>query len=181
MTNKEHEYIYEDGGGYDRKISSHSNLVHRTIAYKEIYLKNKEKYKLPFSKYVVHHKDNNKKNNNVSNLQIMTQADHEEHHGINKKSQEDHKKLTQEDLKRIRRINAKIRLNRQLVEDEEHQRKKERQLKTEWRHIETKKSSDEFKAVIAFIVIPALFDTSFIPWGIFVFLLWLYLYGRKRK
>ena len=72
-----------DENGYKRGKLKHSDLIHRQIAYKEIYLKNRENYPLPFSEYVVHHKDENKKNNDVSNLQILTPPEHEDIHGIN--------------------------------------------------------------------------------------------------
>ena len=70
-----------DQKGYARKKPEHSNLIHRQNAYKYIYLLNRKDYPLPFSKYVVHHKDRNKRNNHSSNLQIMT---HEEHDKIHK-------------------------------------------------------------------------------------------------
>ena len=38
---------------------------------------------MPFSEYVVHHKDGNKKNNDIDNLEILEQKEHEEIHGIN--------------------------------------------------------------------------------------------------
>jgi hypothetical protein len=69
-----------DNRGYERGKLSHSDLIHRQIAYKEIYLKNRDKYPLKFDKYVIHHKDGNKKNNDVSNLQIVTPKQHREFH-----------------------------------------------------------------------------------------------------
>ncbi len=63
-------------------MAKHSNLVHKQVAYREIYLKNKAKYPLPFSKYLVHHIDGDKQNNHVSNLQIVTREEHEKIHGI---------------------------------------------------------------------------------------------------
>jgi len=72
-----------DDNGYEREVIEHSNLTHRRKAYKYIYLKNRDQYPLPFSKYVVHHIDGNKKNNKIDNLQILTQEEHEELHGIN--------------------------------------------------------------------------------------------------
>ena len=81
------EYI--DGEGYERGKVNHSDLIHRQVAYHEIYLKNREKYPLPFSKYVVHHKDKNKRNNRVSNLEILTEKQHNIIHGIIKPTHEE--------------------------------------------------------------------------------------------
>jgi hypothetical protein len=76
-------YTYIDKDGYPREVETeHSNLVHRRIAYKEIYLKNKEDYALPFSEYVVHHIDGRKKNNDVENLMVLTPKQHRKIHGI---------------------------------------------------------------------------------------------------
>jgi len=69
---------YTDDNGYER----FSNLVHRQVAYKEIYLKNRKKYPLPFGKYQIHHIDGYKQNNNVSNLQILTREEHRAVHGL---------------------------------------------------------------------------------------------------
>lgn len=73
-----------DNNGYERGIVKHSNLVHRQIAYKEIYLKHRDDYPLPFSQYVIHHIDGNKQNNDPSNLKILTKEEHEAHHRNNK-------------------------------------------------------------------------------------------------
>lgn len=73
---------YIDENGYERGYINHSDLIHRQIAYKEIYLKNREKYPLPFSSYVVHHKDEDKRNNLPSNLQLVTKEQHNKIHGI---------------------------------------------------------------------------------------------------
>lgn len=73
--NKKKQYV--DSNGYLRKVPNHSNLVHRQVAYKEVYLKNRDIYSKPFSSYVVHHIDGNKQNNQRDNLEIMTQDDHE--------------------------------------------------------------------------------------------------------
>jgi len=58
----------------------HSNSIHRQVAYVEIYLKNRRNYPLPFSNYIVHHKDREKLNNAVFNLQIMTEKEHDKLH-----------------------------------------------------------------------------------------------------
>ncbi len=67
---------YTDKKGYKR----HSNLVHREKAYEQIYKKNRDRYPLPFSEYVVHHKDGNKQNNEIDNLDILTPDEHEGFH-----------------------------------------------------------------------------------------------------
>jgi len=67
---------YEDERGYIR----HSNLVSRGKAKEQIWEKNRDKYPLPFTEYVVHHKDGDKKNNKIENLQLMTPKEHNELH-----------------------------------------------------------------------------------------------------
>tara|TARA_R100001594_G_scaffold21525_1_gene41448 strand:- start:45 stop:539 length:495 start_codon:yes stop_codon:yes gene_type:complete len=74
---------YHDEKGYLR--DSYGRLIHRQIAYQQIYCKNREKYSKPFGEYVVHHIDENKKNNDVSNLLIMFPEDHKKIHQIEKK------------------------------------------------------------------------------------------------
>ncbi len=69
---------YTDNNGYER----HSNLVHRQKAYEQIYKKNRHKYTRPFSEYVIHHKDGNKRNNNIENLEILLPEEHERIHNI---------------------------------------------------------------------------------------------------
>jgi len=71
---------YHDEKGYLR--DSYGRLIHRQIAYQQIYCKNREKYSKPFGEYVVHHIDENKKNNDVSNLLIMFPEDHKKIHQI---------------------------------------------------------------------------------------------------
>lgn len=71
---------YVDSNGYERNTFKHSNLTHRQVAYRELYLKHKDKYPLPFSKYQVHHKDKNKLNNHPDNLDLFTQEEHEAIH-----------------------------------------------------------------------------------------------------
>ena len=75
------EYI--DENGYLRKELEHSTLIHRQVAYKEIYLRKKHLYPLKFSDYQVHHIDGNKQNNGHYNLLLLTREDHEKIHGIN--------------------------------------------------------------------------------------------------
>ena len=76
---------YADENGYFRWVDN-NKLVHRDIAYSQIYVPNEEAYPNAFSDYVVHHIDHDKKNNTVPNLQIVTQKEHEEIHGIDKTS-----------------------------------------------------------------------------------------------
>jgi hypothetical protein len=67
-----------DENGYPR--GKYSNLIHRQVAYREIYLKHREDYPLPFSKYIIHHKDRNRRNFNVDNLQLVTKEEHSRIH-----------------------------------------------------------------------------------------------------
>ena len=69
-----------DEHGYERGKLEHSDLIHRQVAYKEIYLKGRTLYPKPFSEYQVHHRDGNKRNNSVGNLQIVTNEEHERIH-----------------------------------------------------------------------------------------------------
>ncbi|MCD4759357.1 HNH endonuclease [archaeon] len=73
--------IVNDKGYIEQSPKKHSELEHRQNAYHYIYLKNRDKYPLPFSQYVVHHKDGNKLNNHSRNLELFTK---EEHAGIHR-------------------------------------------------------------------------------------------------
>lgn len=75
--------------GYPVKRIEHSNLIHRQVAYIQIYLNNREKYQLPFSKYVVHHKDGNKRNFSVDNLELLTKRQHNKLHRRLKEEKEE--------------------------------------------------------------------------------------------
>jgi hypothetical protein len=81
MSKKGEDEFYEDKNGYVRE-NNHSNAWHRKVAYHKIYLKNKKKYKLPFSKYEIHHIDGDKKNNLVENLALLTTEEHIDLHQI---------------------------------------------------------------------------------------------------
>jgi hypothetical protein len=74
---------YIDENGYYR-FTNNNKLEHRDIAYLYIYRKNRHKYPLRFSVYQVHHINENKLDNNVNNLQIVTESEHEKIHGITK-------------------------------------------------------------------------------------------------
>jgi len=71
--------IFTDYNGYLRWKDS-KRLVHRSIAEKQIYEKDRKKYPLPFEEYQVHHVDKNKSNNKTENLQLLTKREHEELH-----------------------------------------------------------------------------------------------------
>lgn len=66
--------------GYSEGKPEHSSAIHRQVAYKEIYLKNRDKFTLPFSKYVVHHIDGERLNGSVKNLYICTKEQHNNIH-----------------------------------------------------------------------------------------------------
>ncbi len=79
--NKFKEQTYKDFQGNIRWKDS-KKLVHRGIAYRKIYLKNRKKYSLPFKKYQVHHKNKNKNDNRVENLELKTIYEHEYEHKV---------------------------------------------------------------------------------------------------
>lgn len=83
------QHIKKDERGYGRYVDS-GRLVHRSVAYKEIYLKNRDKYPGRFSEYVVHHKDGDKTNNMANNLEITTKKDHFNKHLVSDKLIEQH-------------------------------------------------------------------------------------------
>jgi len=73
--------MYIDKRGYPRDEED-DKLIHRKVAYRHIYLQNRDIYPLPFGKYVVHHIDGDKQNFRVKNLEILTRDFHEvERHG----------------------------------------------------------------------------------------------------
>lgn len=74
---------YTDTNGYYR-WKDNNRLVHRDIAFNEIYKKlyREGKLKERFREYIVHHKDMNKLNNNVNNLEIMKKSEHQKIHEI---------------------------------------------------------------------------------------------------
>lgn len=72
-----------NNNGYIEGNLEHSNLISRQIAYKEIYQKHKSLFPLPFSKYHVHHRDRNKLNNSIVNLDLVTPEQHKRIHELN--------------------------------------------------------------------------------------------------
>lgn len=75
----------KDEKGYPIGKIEHSDLIHRQIAYSEIYLKNRSKYPKPFGYYVVHHIDTNKENFRVDNLYLCSKEEHNAIHDEQKK------------------------------------------------------------------------------------------------
>jgi hypothetical protein len=63
-----------DSHGYYRDQNNY--LVHRTLAFRLLYLPNRHLYELPFNQYQVHHIDRNKQNNLPHNLLILTNNEH---------------------------------------------------------------------------------------------------------
>lgn len=76
----------KDKNGYPIGRVEHSNLIHRQIAYSEIYLKNRKKYPKKFSEYVVHHINTNKEDFSVKNLYLCSKEEHNAIHEEQKKN-----------------------------------------------------------------------------------------------
>lgn len=60
--------------------NQHSDLISRKVAYEQIYLKNRDKYPLRFSQYIIHHINGEKLNNSITNLYICTTQEHNQIH-----------------------------------------------------------------------------------------------------
>ena len=72
------ETCFVDENGYLRwKATNH--LCHRDIAFEHLYRGGS--YPFKFSAYDVHHRDQDKFNNNPGNLKILVREDHEAEHG----------------------------------------------------------------------------------------------------
>lgn len=72
---------YIDKKGYKR-YKNNDRLIHRDIAYYKIYRKSFGEYLKKFGEYDIHHKDGNKLNNTIKNLQILTRNEHKKKHGL---------------------------------------------------------------------------------------------------
>jgi len=72
---------YVDEKGYYR-YEDNNNLVHRELAFR--YLYSLKEHKFPFRELIVHHKDHDKKNNDLDNLEIQTEQEHKKHHNFKK-------------------------------------------------------------------------------------------------
>jgi hypothetical protein len=73
------EDTYIDENGYERD-SEDNKLIHRKIAFENIYEPNEHQYPFSFGEYVVHHKDRDKLNNDIENLAILTEEEHDDEH-----------------------------------------------------------------------------------------------------
>lgn len=71
-----------------RYLKERGELVHRIKVKKYLNILNK---RFPNVKWVVHHKDNDKKNNNISNLKIMTLQEHTKIHNSGKNLSKKHR------------------------------------------------------------------------------------------
>ena len=67
-----------DNNGYYR--NGYGRLVHRDVAFR--YLYDYPNHHLRFREYDIHHKDRNKLNNNLDNLEVLTREEHKKKHGI---------------------------------------------------------------------------------------------------
>jgi len=80
---KESQY-YKTRQGY-LCFKNSDKPLHRYIAKKEIWEKNRKKYPLEFWEYTVHHKDGDKLNNKSENLELLTRIEHETKHRLERR------------------------------------------------------------------------------------------------
>jgi len=111
---------YKDLRGYPIKYSP---LIHRQIAYSEIYLKNRDKYPKPFGEYIIHHIDTNKENFSVDNLFICTKNQHNRIH--------DEQKRRKQKFKNSKEINAFLNKPQKKLSSEPKKKKKNEREKEE--------------------------------------------------
>jgi len=77
------EQTYIDRRGY-RYWKNSGKSVHRGIAKHKIWEKDRKKYPLEFKEYQVHHKNKDKLDNNVENLELIQIREHELSHNIHR-------------------------------------------------------------------------------------------------
>jgi hypothetical protein len=88
FTNKQGHPVIINDHGYEQFAESlkypgqAGEVFHRWYARKNIYYKNRGRYRLHFSEYEVHHKDSNKRNNDLSNLDLLTREEHRRVHNL---------------------------------------------------------------------------------------------------
>ncbi|PXY71556.1 hypothetical protein CXX78_00420 [Candidatus Parvarchaeota archaeon] len=79
LNGERNEFIFVDRRGYERDRGYKGKLVHRLIAYED-FSKKKSISSIPFGGLVVHHIDENKRNNHPTNLQALTIEKHSRIH-----------------------------------------------------------------------------------------------------
>ena len=87
-TNKQGYEVIINKNGYEQFVKNlkypdeEGQLFHRWYAWKKIYIKNRKKYPLKYKEYEIHHKDGNKRNNALSNLEILSKEEHKKRHNL---------------------------------------------------------------------------------------------------
>jgi septal ring factor EnvC (AmiA/AmiB activator) len=92
------EDYYLDERGYKR-YKKDGKLVHRDIAFLEVYRKSRHSFPKRFSEYDVHHMDGNKLNNLPSNLSLKPRETHKLTHEV---------KSVEEQLKNLKQGSAEF-------------------------------------------------------------------------